>query len=133
MRCLEPMIITEILRLKEMQFTLREIGTATGCSKTTAGEILAKCKDCGLTYKDAINLSPERINELIYPDSFGRKQVKEEPDWQAIHRRLLSSKRINLQYIWEEEYRIETAILSTPFLLFAVTHFLLEKLGVHSG
>ena len=26
MRCLEPMIITEILRLKEMNFTLREIG-----------------------------------------------------------------------------------------------------------
>ena len=44
MRCLEPMIITEILRLKEMNFTLREIGEATKCSKTTAGEILSRCR-----------------------------------------------------------------------------------------
>ena len=105
MRCLEPMIITEILRLKEMNFTLREIGEATKCSKTTAGEILSRCKECGLTYDEAIKLSPERIKELIYPDSFGRKQVKDEPDWDSIHQRLLSSRRINLQYIWQEEYR----------------------------
>ena len=107
MRCLKPMIITEILRLKEMQLTLREIGDATGVSKSTAGEILNRCKECGLTYADARSLSPERINELIYPDSFGRKQVKDEPDWEAIHKRLLSSRRINLQYIWQEEYRVE--------------------------
>ena len=87
MRCLEPMIITEILRLKEMNFTLREIGEATKCSKTTAGEILSRCKECGLTYDEAIKLSPERIKELIYPDSFGRKQVKDEPDWDSIHQR----------------------------------------------
>ena len=36
MRCLEPMFITKILRLKEMNFTLREIGEATQCSKTKA-------------------------------------------------------------------------------------------------
>ena len=42
---------------------------------------------------------------MIYPESFGRKQVKDEPDWEQIHERLNSSKRINLQYIWEEEYR----------------------------
>lgn len=105
MRCLKPMMITEILRMKEMQFTLREIGEATGCSKTTAGEVISRCKDCGLTYEEAIKLTPERINELIYPDSFGRKQIKNEPDWEQIHRRMLSSRRINLQYIWEEEYR----------------------------
>lgn len=105
MRCLETMKITEILRLRGMGFNLREIGEAVGCSKTTVGEILTRCKACSLSYEDAITLSEERINELIYPDSFGRKQVKEEPDWEEIHKRLNSSKRINLQYIWEEEYR----------------------------
>ncbi len=98
------MIITEILRLREMDFKLREIADSTGVSKTTAGEILSRCKECGLTYDVACTLTPERINELIYPDSFGRKQVKDEPDWEAIHKRLLSSRRINLQYIWQEEY-----------------------------
>ncbi|SDB28108.1 hypothetical protein SAMN02910417_02118, partial [Eubacterium oxidoreducens] len=43
MRCLEPMIITEILRLKEMHLTYREIAEATDVSKTTVGEIINKC------------------------------------------------------------------------------------------
>lgn len=35
MRCLESMIITEILRLREMNFTFREIADATKVSKTS--------------------------------------------------------------------------------------------------
>ena len=105
MRCLETMKITEILRLREMGFNYRDIADSVNCSKTTVGEILTRCKDCDLKYEDAINLPPERVNELIYPESFGRKQVKEEPDWETIHAQLQSSKRTNLQFIWEEEYR----------------------------
>lgn len=100
------MKIIEILRMHEMQmFTLRDISASVGCSKSTVGEILSRCKACGLTYDDARGMTQERINELIYPDSFGRKQIKDEPDWEHIHARLQSSRRINLQYIWEEEYR----------------------------
>lgn len=98
------MKITEILRLYEMQvFPYRQIGESVGCSKTTVGEIIKRYKECGLTYADAKELTQERLNELIYPDSFGPKQIKDEPDWEAVHKRLQSSKRINLQYIWEEE------------------------------
>lgn len=100
------MKITEILRLPEMQiFTLREIGSSVGCSKSNVGEILKRCRECGLTYVDAKTMTQERLNELIYPDSFGPKQAKDEPDWEAFHKRLQSSKRLNLQYLWEEEYR----------------------------
>ena len=71
MRCLEIMKITEILRLKEMNlFTYRDIGQSVGCSKTTVGEILSRCKECGLKYSDAITMSQDQINELIYPESF---------------------------------------------------------------
>lgn len=106
MRCLEYMQITEILRLKEMSyFTYRDIANSVGCSKTTVGDVLTRCKACGLTYDDAVSMTPEQINELIYPDSFGPRKTKEEPDWEAIHNRLQSSRRINLQYIWTEEYR----------------------------
>ena len=49
MRCSEIMMITEILRLKEMNlFNYREIADSVGCSKTTVGEILSRCKDCSL-------------------------------------------------------------------------------------
>lgn len=105
MRCLETMKVTEILRLRDMELNLRDIASAVGCSKTTVGEILNRCKNCGLTYEEAVKLSSKRINELIYPDSFGRKQSKDEPDWESIYTRLTSSRRINLLYIWEQEYR----------------------------
>ena len=106
MRCLEHMKVIEILRLKEMNlFTYRDIAASVDCSKTTVGEILSRCKKHGLTYADASHMSQEQISEIIYPESFGPRQVKDEPDWEAIHKRLTSSKRVNLQYIWEEEYR----------------------------
>ena len=100
------MKITEILHLKAMNlFTYRDIAQSIGCSKTTVGDILKRCKECGLTYEDACTMTQERINELVYPESFGPKQVKEEPDWDFIHARLQSSRKINLQYIWENDYR----------------------------
>lgn len=106
MRCLEFMKITEILRLKEMNiFTYRQIADSVGCSKTTVGEILAKCKECNLTYADAVNMTADQINELIYPEAFGRKPSKAEPNWDEIYNRLKKNRRLNLQYIWEEEYR----------------------------
>ena len=106
MRCLEHMKVIEILRLKEMNlFTYRDIAASVDCSKTTVGEILSRCKKHGLTYADASHMTQDQINEIIYPESFGPRQVKDEPDWEAIHKRLRSSKRVNLQYIWEEEYR----------------------------
>ena len=107
MRCLENMKITEILRLKEMNnFTYRDIGKSVGCSKTTVGEIISRCKECGLNYNAAVSMTQEEINALVYPESFGPKQTKEEPDWEQIHARFSSSKKINLQYIWENDYRL---------------------------
>lgn len=53
MRCLDTMKVTEILRLREMNLNLRDIALAVDCSKTTVGEILNRCKDCGLTYEEA--------------------------------------------------------------------------------
>lgn len=100
------MKVIEIFRLKEMNLlTYRYIAASVNCSKTTVGEILSRCKNHGLTYADASHITQEQINEIIYPESFGPRQVKDEPDWKAIHKRLMSSKRVNLQYIWEEEYR----------------------------
>ena len=102
MRCLEHMKITEILRLKEMNlFTYRDIAQSVDCSKTTVGDILTRCKECGLTYEAAESMTQEQINSPVYPESFGPRQVKDETDWKSIHARLQSIRKINLQYIWE--------------------------------
>ena len=58
MRCLDHMRITEILRLKEMNlFTYRDIAKSVGCSKTTVGEVLSRCRECGLTYSAAVSMT----------------------------------------------------------------------------
>ena len=106
MRCLEHMKIVEILRLKAMNiFTYREIAQSVGCSKTSVGDVLSRCKECGLDYESARSMSADEINKLVYPESFGPKQVKDEPDWDTIHARLQASKKTNLQFIWENDYR----------------------------
>ena len=94
------MRITEILRLKEMNlFTYRDIAKSVGCSKSTVGEVLSRCRECGLTYSAALSMTQDEINQMIYPESFGPKQATEEPDWETIHARLQSSRKVNLQYI----------------------------------
>lgn len=61
------MKITEILRLKEMNtFTYRQIADSVGCSKTTVGEILAQCKECNLTYADAVNMTAEYLFTKLF-------------------------------------------------------------------
>lgn len=101
------MKVIEILRLDAMGcFTQQQIGNSVGCAKSTVSETLRRCRECGLTYDDVRSLDEKRIGELLYPDSFGPKTTKEEPEWEYYHRRLQSSRRINLQYLWyEEEYR----------------------------
>lgn len=50
-------------------------------------------------------MTNDEIKELLYPNSFGHF-IKEDPDWTAIHQRLRTNKRLNLQYLWEE-YKAE--------------------------
>jgi len=107
MRCLKIASVTEILRLSEMGgLTMVEIGTGAGCSKSTVSEILKRCRECDLTYHESIKMTTEQINELIYPDSFGRKPVKADPDWKKVHAKLSDDKRMNLRFLWEK-YRID--------------------------
>lgn len=102
MRCLEAMKVIEILRLADMQLNQSEIGTSVNCARSTVGEIIRRCRQAGLTYADAQFMSADEINELLYPDSYGKKTVKEDPDWKAIHHLLSTRKRMNLQFIWED-------------------------------
>ncbi len=99
------MKITEILRLYELGFNYRDIANSVGCSKTTVGEIITNCKSHSITYDVAMQMSGDELNLKLHPQSFGRKAIKEEPDWPEVYERLKSNRRINLQYIWEEEYR----------------------------
>jgi len=102
MRCEEPVKIIEILRLWEQGFSQRDIAKSVKCGKTTVSEVQRRAQSYALDYEKAASMTNGEIKALLYPDSFGRRFRKDEPDWSEIHQRLQTHKRLNLQYLWEE-------------------------------
>jgi len=93
--------IVEILRLLEEGYSQREIASSVKCGKTTVGEIQRRSREYGLAYEKAAAMTDDAIKATLYPNSYG-KYVKPDPSWESIHERLMSHKRLNLQYVWEE-------------------------------
>jgi len=107
MRYEDPLKILEIMRLLEEQtLSLREIAVSVGCGKTTVSEIHKRSKEQGLTYPEAKEMTSLELRMRLYP-KLTQVPVKEDPDWEDIHTRLIKYPRLNLQFIWTEEYRPE--------------------------
>jgi len=107
MRCCEVVNILEIMRLSEMGFSQRKIATSVNCGKTTVGEVMSRCRDAGLAYADAAEMTSAEINKRLYPAKTAEVGEKARPDWEAVHKWLKGGKRRNLQYAWEEYRRSE--------------------------
>ncbi|MDR0499392.1 MAG: IS21 family transposase [Holophagales bacterium] len=106
MRCKEILKIIEILRLWDLGMTQRQIAASVNCGKSTVGEVQRRCKELGIDCKAASEIaekSADELHKLIYP-SMSVQNIKADPDWQAIHNRLMTRRRLNLRYIWVEEY-----------------------------
>lgn len=99
------MKITEMLRLKELGLSQRQIAQGAGCARSTVGDVLSRCHANGLDYESAQALTDGQLQSLLYPASTLHRQ-KPEPDWQYIHGELVKHKNLNLQFMWEE-YRGE--------------------------
>ena len=102
MRCEEPVKIIEIIRLWEQGYSQREIAASVKCAKSTVGEVQRRCREHSLTYSQASNMTDDTIKATLYPDSFAKRYVKDEPNWESIHARLVAHKRQNLQFLWED-------------------------------
>jgi transposase len=105
MRYEEPLKILEIMRLWEEQgLSQRDIADSVNCSKSTVGEVQRRCRAAGITYERAVGMAHDELVGALYP-KLAKKPVKDDPDWAAFHRRLQDHPRLNLQFIWTEEYR----------------------------
>jgi transposase len=105
MRYEDPLKILEIMRLLEEQtLSHREIAGSVNCGKTTVGEIRRRCKEHSLTYAEAVGMSNADIKARLYPKLTQTTRTP-DPDWEAIDERMKKHPRLNLQFIWTEEYR----------------------------
>ena len=89
----------EILRLKyEVQLSLREIGQACNCGKTTVAEVLGRAEKAGITWP--IELSDKQLMSMLYPP-LENKNSPPEPDMEYIFREM-KKKSVTLMLLWEE-------------------------------
>jgi len=94
--------VLEILRLTEMSYSQRKIGESVKCSKSTVGDIQRRCREIGLDYSKAAELSDKEIKSLVYPLYSSRKVIKPDPDFESIQNALKQDSNKNLQYLWED-------------------------------
>jgi transposase len=99
MRRLDMLKAREILRLKhELGLSLREIGKACNCGKTTVSEVLARATEAKITWPT--ELSDKQLISLLYPPVENQNSPP-EPDVEEIYYEM-KKKNVTLMLLWEE-------------------------------
>lgn len=99
MRRLDMLKAREILRLKhEVGLSLREIGQACDCGKTTVAEVLERAESAGIKWP--FELSDKQLLSMLYPP-METKTSPPEPDMEYIFCEM-KKKSVTLMLLWEE-------------------------------
>lgn len=89
----------EVLRLKhELGLSVREIGQACNCGKSTVSEVLRRAEKAGITWP--IELSDKQLMSALYPP-VESKTSPPEPDMEYIFCEM-KKKSVTLMLLWEE-------------------------------
>jgi transposase len=96
------MKVREIVGKYESGKSMREISGELNISKTTVSNIIAKCKELGITSTQLTEENNGEMLALIYPRlQEERSAQKLEPNWEEVHKRLTST-RHNIKSLWTE-------------------------------
>lgn len=99
MRRIEMLKAKEILKLKhEAGLSLREIGKACNCGKSTVSEVLERAAKAGITWP--IELSDKQLLSLLYPPAEKKASIP-EPDMEYVFYEM-KKKHTTLMLLWEE-------------------------------
>ena len=99
MRRLDMLKAREILRMKhELGLSLREIGKACNCGKTTVSEVIERAAEAKITWP--IALCDKQLMSLLYPP-VENKTSPPEPEIEYIFCEM-KKKSVTLMLLWEE-------------------------------
>lgn len=102
MRRLEMLKAREILRLKyDVGLSLREIGKACNCGKSTVDEVLNRAKEAGITWP--IECGDKQLMSRLYPPVENKNAVP-KPDMKYVFYEM-KKKNVTLMLLWEEYKR----------------------------
>lgn len=90
----------EILRLKELGLSHREIALAAGCGRNTVTRILARAREQGISWAHIENMPPQEVTKKLFPND-PAASVYKMPDYEWVHREMQKS-GVTLGLLWVE-------------------------------
>ena len=94
--------IKEVLRLRyALDLSQQAISHATGISRSTVKDYLARARVAGITWPLPQDITNESLNAQLFPAANNKKLQRESPDWQSLHQSL-SNPGMTLFLLWEE-------------------------------
>lgn len=91
----------EILRLKSMGYSLRQIAASVRSSHHTVTKTLELAREHNITYPLAIDVSNAELEKLFFPDRKISSGERAEPDYSYIHEEL-ARPGVTLTLLWNE-------------------------------
>ena len=90
----------EILRLKHLGLTNREIADAAGCGRNTVTRTLARAREQQLGWQQAQSMSQREVSQWLFPTEQKNPAYK-MPDYEWVHREMQKS-GVTLSLLWVE-------------------------------
>ena len=90
----------EILRLKSLGLTHREITDATGCGRNTVTRTLARAREQKLDWQQAQSMSQQEVSQRLFPTE-QKDPVYKMPDYEWVHQEMQKN-GVTLSLLWVE-------------------------------
>ena len=90
----------EILRLKSLGLTHREITDATSCGRNTVTRTLARAREQKLSWQQAQSMSQQEVSKRLFPTE-QKNPVYKMPDYEWVHREMQKN-GVTLSLLWVE-------------------------------
>ena len=100
-RRMNTRVIKEVLRLKSLSFSIREISRSVNRARSSVHDMVGRAEDAGLRWPLPEDIDDEKLGRLLYPEPVEVRGSKVVPEWAHIHREL---KRLGVtrHLLWEE-------------------------------
>lgn len=90
----------EILRLKSLGLTHREIVDAAGCGRNTVTRTLARAREQKLDWQQTQSMSQQEVSQRLFPTE-QKDPVYKMPDYEWVHREMQKN-GVTLSLLWVE-------------------------------
>jgi transposase len=91
----------EILRLRSLNYTQRQIAASVHSSRNTVGDVINLASEAGIKWPLEEAYSNEELYAALYPNRQGVVNPRKEPDYSYIHKEL-ARPGVNLTLLWTE-------------------------------